>query len=166
AARRAAEGGERLSAVDRLPCSDVRDVDVIGVVGIGADFGEVAGAAPETLVVIDLREALARIVGAEDAARFRVRTADDEDAPRIRRHDFDADAPEVFAFREAVGELAPRRAAVGRFEQTIALAVEVSVLPRSLARFPQDGVDRLRIGGVDRDVEGADVLILVKYFFE
>src|SRR5581483_7576171 len=94
------------------------------------------------------------------------RTADDEDAPRIRRRDFDADAPEVFAFREAVGELAPRRAAVGRFEQTIALAVEVSVLPRSLARFPQDGVDRLRIGGVDRDVEGADVLILVKYFFE
>src|SRR5207253_3578462 len=71
AAGRAAERRPRLPAVDRFPGDDVRDVDDVRILRIGADLVEVAVASPQPRVVVQAPPARAGVIGAIDAAALR-----------------------------------------------------------------------------------------------
>jgi hypothetical protein len=62
--------------------------------------------------------------------------------------------------------LSPRLAAVSGFKDATAVSVEHSVFPRSFARFPQRRVNNLWIARIDQHIARADVLIVIKNFFE
>src|SRR6185295_9820763 len=68
--------------------------------------------------------------------------------------------------RQARLELPPRGAAVGRLEDAAAVAGEHRVFPGSLARLPERGVDGLRIGWIQDDVDAAGVGVAVEDFLE
>ena len=70
-------------------------------------------------------------------------------APRFRRQ----------SARRFRIELAPRRAAVGRLEQTAARTVRRRIhAPRRTARIPERRVDGARVTRIEREIDGAEVV--------
>src|SRR5207237_8438324 len=63
-------------------------------------------------------------------------------------------------------QLPPAGAAVGRLVQAASRPAELAVLPRSLARFPERGVDDLRILRIEDHVGRAGVRALVEHALE
>src|SRR6185503_463532 len=68
--------------------------------------------------------------------------------------------------RQTLRERLPRRAAVGRFEQSAAWAGEDTVLPWPLARLPHHRVDVNGVRRIEHDVDAAGVGILIENLLE
>jgi hypothetical protein len=66
---------------------------------------------------------------------------------------------------EGLGRL-PGRATVSRLIDAAVQTLEDSVLPRPLARFPQNGEDDLRVREIEGEIDSASVLVLVENFLE
>src|SRR5262249_52010795 len=65
--------------------------------------------------------------------------------------------------RQAPRQALPGVASVQRFEKTAGRAgVRVVVLPRTLPRGPEDCIDNLGVHRIERQIDGAGVLILVQ----
>ena len=62
--------------------------------------------------------------------------------------------------------MAPRLAAINRFENAAAAAVEHAIFPRSFTRFPKPSVNNCRIARIDLYIARADVLIPVQHLFK
>ena len=68
--------------------------------------------------------------------------------------------------RQAFRQLAPGCAAIRGFENASAVSVPGGIFPGALPGFPQRCVDRFRMCGIDFDVVGAGVLVLVEHLFK
>ena len=160
AAGRAFDAGPRRAAVARAISRRVCGVDLVRVVRIGGDAGEIFRAPAHALFLVRLPPRRARVVGAVHAAA--VRFLDERvDARRLRGRHRDPDATRER--RQAVRELRPRRAAVGRLEETAAIVefVDLREIPRTVARCPKRRIDDVRVRGIDRDRDSPDVAALV-----
>src|SRR5262249_41477025 len=122
------------------------------------------------LVGGDLDPARAAVVGAihaaaTAAARRRAAVTDrhlDVEPRRLAWRDRDVELDGVGG--KPRGELAPRGAAVGRLGQAAAGSLEVvAVLGGAEPRFPQRRVDDLGVLGIDLDVPGSRVDVLVQH---
>ena len=165
AAGRAFDGGETLAGVVGAVGGGVGDVDDVLVLGVDADAGEIAAAAVDALLAVDVFPVGAGIVGAVDAAGFAARFDEGVHAIGVAGRDGDADASEA-ALREggkAASERVPGGAAVGGFEEAAVGAGEGAVLPGTLLRLPEDGVDGLGIARVEGEVDGAGAFVLVEH---
>ncbi len=104
---------------------------------------------------VDRRPLRTGVVAAIERAA--VRRVDDRVSDlRIRRRDGHERAADLL--REAVVQLRPGRAAVGRLVDAATLDLEAR-LPRGFARGPQRRVDGVRVARVERDVERARVVV-------
>ena len=133
--------------------------------GIDADAGEIAAAAVDALFGVDVFPVGAGIVGTVDAAEFPARFDESVHTIGVGGRDGDADASQP-ALREggkAAGQRVPGGAAIGGFEKAAVGSGECAVLPRSLLRLPEHGVDGLGIARVEGEVHGAGALVLVEY---
>ena len=158
----ALERDERLAAVGGLIGTGVGDVQHILVLGINFDLGKVAGSASNAAVVgIDRLPTLAAVVRAIESAVAGIDQG--KDTLGITAAKADADA--AGGFRQALGELPPGGAAVGRFEQATGVGFPGPVFPRSLTGSPENGIDRLRVGMINLQGDGTGVLVLVKDLF-
>ena len=132
AARRALDADPRRSAVERTIGRGVRGVDLIAIVRVGRDAGEIFGASAHALFVVRLRPRRARIVRTEDPAA--VDLFDDRvHAGRIGGGNRNADATDVRW--QTRGQFRPGRAAIGRFEEPAAVVefVDLREIPRAVA---------------------------------
>ena len=163
AARRAAHRprAERFPAVLRSLNPDVRDVHDVGILRIDGDLLEVPTAAPHARVSRRLHPGRARVGRTVKTALFGVdhRVHD----ARAARRDRDPAASETVR-GQPVRERLPRRPAVRRFVNAPAGSVRRGIgVPRRPPRVPERCVHDLRIRWIDRDVDGADAVVLVKH---
>ena len=164
ATRRAALGVPRLAAIHRLPRHGVRRVEDVGICRIDGDGPFIICLAHDVVVARGEGPALAAIVRAIQAASARGGEDDVEDAG-IARRDRDVDAAKaICSGGEPLGQLLPVAAAVGALVQAAPLSGETRVLPRTVLVFPERCVNRVGIHGIDHQVGGARVLVLVQHF--
>src|SRR6185437_9069610 len=166
AARCALDRGECCATVHRAICGGVADVDLIGVTRVGADPGEIGSATPDTLLVVYAGPALASVVGSEQAAGVAFRFDECVHAIVIAWCNGEADASEALRVGwKPARQLMPAGAAIHRLEQSAAGAVvRVARGPWRPARGPHVGIDDLRIGGIEGEIDSAGVLILIQNF--
>ena len=85
------------------------------------------------------------------------------DALRIARRHRDARAADAF-LRQAVRQLLPRGAAVGRLEDAAARPVRRLIrVPGRPPRIPQAGVDDVGVRRIDHDVHRAEIVVLEQH---
>src|SRR3954469_2731962 len=108
---------------------------------------------------------LPRIVGAIQTAAGRLDGR--IHSTRIARGDRNTDPSKSFCEAgKSIRQRLPLLSAIGRFEQAAACSREHTVLPRTLPRLPQDGVDVIRVGGIEREIDTPGVRILIKDLLE
>src|SRR5581483_8141692 len=147
---------EGLAGIGGAVHASVEDVHRVGVLGIREDVREIPGALREAVVVGQLVPGVAAVVRAVQAAGFGF----DEsiDAARAARSGRDSDAA-VRTFGKAVAfEFFPGCAAVrGLIERASRTA---AVEPPGCAhRLPHGGVENVRVGGIERDIDGAGLVV-------
>src|SRR5262249_11435381 len=162
-ARRALDRREILASVGRLVGRSVGDINDVAVAGIDLHLGEVGAAAGDATLRVDALPARTGVVGAINATQppgLDVR----EHSLRIGRRDADSDAAEaLLGSGKPLGERLPCGPSVRRVEEAAARSrVRVAVFPGSLPRRPEDRIDVLRVSGIEREVDGARVLVLVE----
>ncbi len=163
AAGRAAEGGEGLPAVHRLPGDDARRVHDVRIGRIHLHLGEIVGALRHARVLADARPALAGVVGSiEKAAVLHLDRGEEAGGARRREAEPDPPQPVVLEVGQPARERLPGGPAVHRFVEAAARPGELAVLPGGLPRLPERGIDDLGIGGIDQHVDSAGVRILVE----
>ena len=161
----ATKGGEGLPAIGRFPRDDIGDVHDVRILWIDAHFGEIRSATPQTHVGVDASPAFAGVIRSIDAAKIRRIDYSVETCGSARRRP-EADAAEPLGDRrQPVRERMPRCPTIGGFVESARGAIEGAAnLPRGLPPGPQHGVHRVRVAGVERNVERAGVLVAVEHF--
>jgi hypothetical protein len=150
-------GPERLAAVVRDGDQREDVVDAVRILRVDADVGVVERAVGDVVLGVDRRPFAAAVVGAQERALLGFHEGVDD--ARIRARDGDADASEV-AFRHSIllGEPLPGRAAVVRHMQARAGAAGVEE-PRPAAVLPHRGEEFVRVGRIDDQIRGADLVV-------
>src|SRR6185312_955063 len=166
AAWRALDRGEGCAAVHRAVCRSIADVDLVGVARIGADPGEIGSATPDALLVVYACPALASVVGSEQTAVVTFCFDEGVHAIVIAWRNGEADASKALRVGwKPACQLMPAGAAIYRLEQSAAGAVvRIARRPWRPARGPHVGIDDLRIGGIEGEIDTAGVLILIQNF--
>src|SRR5262249_4964301 len=87
-----------------------------------------------------------------------------EEPTGIRRRHRDANSSETVSGKslQAAHDRLPGAPAIRRLEAPAAWPVERAVPPGRLARLPQDGVDRVGIRRIEREIGGAGVCVLIQ----
>ncbi len=166
AARRAANGGERPAAVGGLPRHNRRHVHDVRIRGVHAHVGGIVRPRDDARVCVHPRPGLAGIIGSIDAGK-RAGLDRREQPVATGRRDGDADSPQSLPKRrQALRQRPPRRAAVDRLEQAAPGPGPHAVFPRALARFPEHGVNDVRVHWIEGDVDAARVLVPVQHLLE
>ena len=167
AAGGAADGRPVLPAVGRLPGLHVRGVGDVGIGRIDRDRREIGGASPHPVIGVRARPVLAGVVRAVDPAG--AAGIDRRVQPvGVARCNRDPDATQSVRrkCRETLGELPPRRAAVGGLVEPGSRPLKDAVFPRGLSRFPEHGVDRVRVVRRELQVRATRVLVLGEHLFK
>src|SRR5215472_10075369 len=163
AAGRATQTCPRFATIRRPHRHDARAVDDIGILGIDARHRQIPSSDAQSWSGIrgDANPVLARIVGTINPhARLVGRDRSVEPAGLARR---DGHVYLNDSFRQPIGELTPRFAAVGGFENSSTRsAVLIPVLPRPQAHFPKRSVNEVGIRWVDLHIGAADVRVFRK----
>ena len=160
---RAFERGEASASVGGLVERGIGGVDHVAILGVHAHAGEVVAAAVDALLVIHAAPVLAGIVGAVQPAVVAVGLHQRVHAAGIARRNSDADAAESLCERgEPAGKRRPGIAAIGGLEQPAIRPGELAVLPRTLLRLPQYGINLARIARIERQVHRARAIVLVE----
>ena len=161
-ARRAAEAGERLPAVRRLPRHDRRDEHDVGILRVDSHLGGVRGPGDDAGIGVHARPGLARVVGAVDP-RLLAGLDGGEEAAREARGHRHPDPPEALGERrQPLRERPPRLAAVRRLVEAAAGSRELAVLPRPLPCLPERRVDDVGILRIESHVRRAGVGIAIE----
>src|SRR5207237_351685 len=137
--------------------------DDVSVFGINLDLGKIAAASPEPGLAIDTTPVFAGVVRAVDPALLR-RIHQGIEPPRVRGDDADADSSKLLlGTRKSLRELPPGGAAVAGLEQPAAGPLPGAVFPGTLPRRPEDSINGLGGGRIERQGNGTRVFVLVKY---
>src|SRR5262249_44180981 len=132
--------------------------DGVGMLGIGIDPRVVPGPLADLVLVVDVRELAAVVLAAEESAVLRLDGREHE--PRLRRGGRHAHlAPR--ALGQALGQLLPGVAAVGRLPETAPRPAR-DELPRPAHDLPEARVERAGIVGIHREVRGAGLVVDVE----
>ncbi len=169
AARGALESPEGLPAVCRFPGDGRSDEDRVGIGRVDGQARQVAAAdAGGGACVGKARPGGPGVVGTVEG---RAAGEGDRgvDAAGIGRGKAKVDLNDRLGLRRRRGgvggeemELAPGRAAVGRFVEAAVRTAPGGVLPRALAGFPETGVDDGRVLGIEGELGAARVLVDVE----
>ena len=151
---------EALAAVGGAQHAGVERIDGVDRLGVGVDLGEVPGPLADAAVLAHPHPVATRVVGAVQAAVFRLDHG--VDAVGVGLGDGHVDAAEDPCRQALALQFAPGEAAVGRAEQPAARPA-AGEIPGLATHLPQGGVDDLRVVRVEGDVDGAGVLVAVEH---
>ena len=139
----------------------VARVDDVGVARLDRDPAEVPAASPDPRIVARERPARTVVVGAVEPAALGVHHG--VDALRPARRDREPDAARA-GRKAAAADLRPRPPAVRRFVQAAARPVRRRVdVPGRPARLPESRVHDAGIARLEREIDGAGVLVAVEH---
>src|SRR5258705_82343 len=147
---------EILAAVGGAKCACIQNVHGIERDRIGEDVRVVPGTLPEAVIGIDPRPAAAAVIGAEDSALLRLDGG--IDAVGIRAGHGNPDAPERPVGQAVVLDELPGEAPVGRSIES-RFGAAAGECPRFAAHLPQRGEQRIRVAGIEDDIDPAAVAI-------
>ena len=165
--RCAEERCEGLAPVGRSPTDRARRIDHIRVLRVDLHFGVVAAPPDGGRARIHLPPAFAGVIRSIEAVGFAGRLNHGVDALRFAGRNREPDAAQaILKRRQAASQRLPAASAVSRFEQPDAGTGEPAVLPGRLSGLPQHGVDSLRIGRIEGQIDSAGVFIFVEHLFE
>ncbi len=148
---------DRRAAVGRAHQSLREEVDFVGVVGQDAEPREIARPIVDPAVAAHQRPLAAAIVGSPQIALV-CRLDRGVDARRVARGDPQTDAPERRRRQAVPGQVRPRGPAVARDVNTAAGPPALRI-PGMNRELPHRGEERLRIGRIHHDIDGAGVLV-------
>ena len=158
AARRALDREKRLAPVGRPVQGHVAGVDRVRVLRVHRHPAEVPAALPDPPVRARARPGRTAVGRGVQAALFRVHER--VHAARLARGKRDSDSAELLRGK-ASGDRLPRVAAVDRAVEPAARPVRGRVgVPGRPPRLPERGQDRLRVRGIEGEIDRAGVLVL------
>ncbi len=159
---RGVQAFEGFAAVDGAVEASIGDVNLIGILGVGPNVGEIPGALTEAVIVVDERPVRAAIVAAVEAALFRFdERVNDVGLGAGNRN---ADAAER-TFGDAVAfDALPGGSVVARTVEAILGSATVE-RPRSAVAFPHCGEEHMRILRIEDDVDSTGAVVKIEDFF-
>ena len=162
----AAECGERVAAVHRLPRHHVSYIHDVGIGGVDLDLVEVAVAPPQALVGVREAPALAAVFRAVQPASLGGADHGVHARGSARRRGEPDAAETLCGTWQSSPDLPPAGAAVRGPVESVRRrqGPRAADLPRGLPRGPQHREHGLSVRGIEHEVHRARVLVLVEHF--
>src|SRR5882672_7502530 len=152
------EAFECLAAVVRTEQAGVGDVDLVRILGVGPNVGEIPGALAKTVIVIDQGPVGATVIAAVEAAFLRFDERVDD--IRIGAGSGHADAAEWALGHAVAFDALPGGTVVVRTVQAVLVTAAVERPGRAVA-FPHRGEEDVGVQRIENDVDAAGAVVEV-----